>query len=263
MEQHPPLAQALGAQRLHEFLVQDLGNARPNGAGDDAHRNDRKRHDRQHHVLQMRGVQGEVARCHAHRRQHVELHGEDDDEDDAEPIMRHADAGYRDGRGQLVEPAAFGVTGDASQDRAEGEPHDRGAKSQDDGIENGALEGGRHRPPRRDRNAEIAGQDMAQPEHVLHRQRLVEAILLLEQLDRLGRGVRRHHGAERIARRDVDEQEDEHGDAERDGDYVKDPANDVCGHAVTSPPSKARRGPSGPERLDETELPAGAGYSSM
>ncbi len=81
--------------------------------------NDRKRDGRQHHVGEMRAIEGpagRVLRPDAHRRQHAQFDGEDDDQHDRQPEMRNADADQRDHRHQPVDDARLRIGRGRAQD---------------------------------------------------------------------------------------------------------------------------------------------------
>ncbi len=86
----------------------------------------------------------------------------------------------------------------------------------------------RHRPLGRDRAAEITVQHVPQPDDVLHRDRPVEAVGVLDDRDRLRRRVRRQHRLQRVARRQIHQREADDADPERDRDGEQDAAQDVA-----------------------------------
>ena len=82
--------------------------------------------------------------------------------------------------------------------------------------------------------------DPPEPDQELHRQRLVEAVGALDDLDRLGGRVGRHHGLQRVARREIDQRKTHDADAERDRDRVKDAPQDVFAHVSLRHRSQGR-----------------------
>src|SRR5687767_6444995 len=76
--------EALRPQRQHEFLGEDVERRRADHARDDAERDERQGHGGQRHVAEI--VHDAAVDGGAHGRQPVELHREDDDEDDARPV---------------------------------------------------------------------------------------------------------------------------------------------------------------------------------
>jgi hypothetical protein len=69
---------------------------------------------------------------------------------------------------------------------------------------------------------------IAEPEQVLHRQRPVEAVGMLDLRHHVLGRVGGQDGLQRVARREVDQREAHHADAERDGDCQQDAAGDVA-----------------------------------
>ena len=104
VREHPSRGQSLGAQGQHELLAQDVERGRPHDARDDSERNEGQGHGGQHDVAQVLRHARIIRR--AHGGQPVELHGEDDDEDDPRPVVRHRYADDRDAARQLVEQPA-------------------------------------------------------------------------------------------------------------------------------------------------------------
>src|SRR5215469_3113293 len=74
---------------------------------------------------------------------------------------------------------------------------------------------------------------MTEPDQVLHRDGLVEPVGRLDDGDRLGGRVGRHHRLQRVARRDVDQRETHHANPERDRDRIEDASQDVENHRPT------------------------------
>ena len=222
-------------QGLDELLVEDLRHRRAHRPGDEAHRDYREGDDRQHQVAQVLGVPfpcGRSAWPHPERRQHVHLDREDDDEDEAEPVVRHADPGDRErGRG-LVDPPSLEVAGDPAEDRPQGEPEQGSPDGEDEGVGHGDAKLGHDLAAARDGDPEIAHQHPPEPGHVLDRKRLVESVRLLEVLHHLFRRVGRHHRAQRVAGGHVHQGEDEDRHPESDRNDVENPADDVVEHVA-------------------------------
>jgi hypothetical protein len=82
-----------------------------------------------------------------------------------------------------------------------------------------------------DRAAEITVQDVPQPDRILHRDRPVEPIGVLDDRDGLGGGVRRQHRLQGIAWRQIDQRKAYDADAERDRDREQHTADDVAEHS--------------------------------
>src|SRR5262249_53123217 len=81
--------------------------------------------------------------------------------------------------------------------------------------------------------AEIAVDRAQEPEAELHRQRAIKAIDRAQLGSELGRRIGRQHRDQRIARRDVDEQEAHQRNADHDRDYINDASGDIGEHGLT------------------------------
>ena len=116
--------EALGAEREHELLGEDVERRRTHDAREDAERDQRERDRRQCHVSQV--LDGAALRRRAHRGQPVELHGEDDDEDDAGPVVGNGHADDGDGAHELVEDAPLPERGEEPDRDPDPEGEERG-----------------------------------------------------------------------------------------------------------------------------------------
>ncbi len=132
-------------------------------------------------------------------RQPAELDREQEDQHDAEPEIRRRDAPQREQVGAVVPGGAFLHRGDDAGGNADQErDHDR---------HRGELQ--RHRQLLRDqvahrhldaqRLAEVAGQHALDPVDVLHRDRLIEPVLLADLLDHGGIALLAGHDQRGIA----------------------------------------------------------------
>jgi hypothetical protein len=124
-------------------------------------------------------------------RQRIPQYREYDDQSDAQPIMRHAEAEYRNHREDLIERPAVIESGNRAESRSEGETEQRRRHSQHEGIAQRAQQLVRDLQPGKNRGAQIACQHAAHPGEVLYVKRLVEPELGAELIDhrlrRLGR----------------------------------------------------------------------------
>jgi hypothetical protein len=147
----------------------------------------------------------ESALAHAHGGEPAELDREDNHHDHAEPVMRHADADDRDpGRG-AIEQAALGIAGDEAEHQPEAEAQERGGDRKHQRVRYGDHDLTGDAFAGCDRRPEIAGHRPAKPDAVLHRQRPVIAIVVLEPLDHLRRRIGRRDRADGVARRQMHE----------------------------------------------------------
>ena len=151
---------------------------------------------------------------HAADRQPGEAHAEPEDEEDAEPEGRRRYADEHGDGDQLVLPAVLPDGGDDAEEDAE----DAGEDERRAGKEKRRIEA----LPELDDDrlvedvgaAEIAGQDVADPDQVLLGQRPVEAELLVQRLHVFGRGEGAEDGMRGVAGNQPDDEEDDDADAE-------------------------------------------------
>ena len=230
---HRPARETLGGERADEFLAEDLQHRGAHQPADHAHRDQRQRHHRKHEILQP-SVQRQRVVAHALRRQPVVQHREGQHQHDGAPVVRQADAGGCDGGEQLVRPAAVKHRGEQAEDRAEREAESRREDGEDEGVAESGDKLAPHRGRVEHRQPEVAAQRPAEPEQVLHVERLVEAERLLHLGDHLGRGLGRHQQVDRIAGDDVHKAEHDQRDAQQDGNGLDDTAGGEDEHGRVS-----------------------------
>ena len=143
-----------GAQRQDELLVQDVERRRADDPRDDAERDQRQRDRGQRHVPQV--LDESAVGGGAHRGQPVQLHREDDDEDDAGPVMGHRHADDGDRARELVERATLPERGEQAERHAGAEREHRGRQRQHEAVRERVAHVEDHRAPGGDRLAEIA-----------------------------------------------------------------------------------------------------------
>src|SRR5262249_30353125 len=177
------------------------------------------------------GGQDEVLEAAApRRREPAPVHGEDQDQHDAEPEGRKRLPQERDDRRDVVHRRiASDCRDDARGNRESERDHQRRP---------GQLERGRHplhdQTERRftvtDGLAEVALESAAQKAAVLYEERIVEAHRLPEALDVFSARVRREQHGRRIPGQMQDEEDDER-DTEQDDERLGEPTDEVRGHA--------------------------------
>ena len=123
--------------------------------------------------------------------------------------MRHAHAEHRQRRGDAVHPGIAKVAGDEAEQAAEQEADEGGHAGEHQGIADGAHHFGGDRPARGDRGAEVAVQRTPEPGGELLEPWPIEAVQLHQLLLQLDRGIGRQDGDQRIAGRDMHQQEAE------------------------------------------------------
>ena len=171
---------------------------------------------------------------------------DDDDGSDEEGGRRDEEQG-EDPRGGVEGAPGPGCREDTQRD-ADGErdEHRHQRELQRDGITPHQLVA--HGEPCDERMPEVAPQHVAQPQDILHDERLVEVERVDQGLPRLlvlARGDPEEDGHE-VAGNQVNEQEGEHRHADQRRDEEQEPLADVAGHTLTpvmpSPaPARARQ----------------------
>jgi len=82
--------------------------------------------------------------------------------------------------------------------------------------------------------AEVPAENVADPPHVLHVERLIKAKTMADNGDYFSGGVSTCEEQRRIPRCEMQEQKGHGGDPEEDRDQVEDPAQDVISHQTDS-----------------------------
>ena len=212
-------------------MTQKVADQRAYGARHDAHRDHRHRDGGQDHEAEVLPVPGPAARSRTDRGQPAELHREHDHQHHTKPIVRHRDAGDRDRGHQLVDPTVAEISGQKAEHDAEHEADQRREHRQHHGVADRADDFLGDRAPGRDRGAEIAVHGLPGPETELNRQRPVEAIGLAHLVSQRLACIRRQHRDERVAGRDMDEQETYQRHREHHGNDEDQALGDVDEHS--------------------------------
>ena len=132
------------------------------------------------------------------------------------------------------------VTGDGSKSKSEREGDKDGTGRQHDGVPERLEDLVGYRPAGRDGKPEIPGHDLAQPDEVLDRDRLVETVGFLDHHDGLFAGILRKQGLQRIARSDIDQREANDADAKGNGKSIKQTPDNVGGHGIIPPDRQSK-----------------------
>ncbi len=171
----------------------------------------------------------------ARRRQPAELHREQEDQHDAEPEVRRGQAPQRKDVRRIVPDGVFlhrrdDAGRDADQqrndDRHRGELHGHRQLLQHE-VEHLLLVA--------HQLAEVAGEHALDPEHVLHRDRLIEPILFADLLDHRGIAVLARHDHRGIARQQLLQREDQHRHEEQRRDQLQQALGEEGEHDYPSP----------------------------
>ncbi len=171
-----------------------------------------------------------AAGSRAHGRQPAERDGEDHHQHDAEPVVRHRHARDGDRRYRPVDQRVLEVARDEAEHDTQRKSDHRGGEAEDQRVADGPHHLGRHGAAGGDGGAEIALDRVGEPEHVLHRDRLVEAVFGPHLRLLLGGGVDRHHRRQRVARCDLHQHEADDGDAEGHRDHVEEALDRIREH---------------------------------
>ena len=217
-------------QRADELVAEDLEHVGAHQPADDAHRDQRQGDDRQDQMPRLLPAGRKPATAHALRRQDVEDHGENRDEDDADPVMRQAYPGDRRRRKRLVEPGAAIERGERAEHHPEAETEQRRGQGQHQGIAEGVEQLVRYRPIGKERYPKIADQQPPEPCEILDIDRLVEGKAGAQRVGNLLRHLGRHQQVDDIARSQMDQREHQHRHAEQDRHGVKQTADDIGPH---------------------------------
>ena len=157
----------------------------------------------------------------ARGRQPAEFDREQEDQHDAEPEIRRRDAPQREQVGAIVPGGALldrrdDAGGDADQegdhDRHRGELH-RHRQLLRDQVE--------HRHLDAERLAEVARQHALDPVDILHRDRLIEPVLLADLRDHVGIALLARHDQRRIAGQQMLQRKDQHRHEEQCRDQLQ------------------------------------------
>src|SRR5262245_14218653 len=162
----PPGRRALGARGACAVLPERVEHARAREANQDARHAETERERGQHQV---------PGAAPAGRRQPAEMKRERENEERAEPVGRHADAGEtRDAHQPVEQRAAAHRRHDAERERDHDRDQERGGRQ----LERRGQSGGderRDRLAKRDRLAEIPARDTAEEHQELRAQRPVQS----------------------------------------------------------------------------------------
>ena len=235
-------------------LVLDVERRCPRDAGDDRERNRPERDRGQDQMpdriperlrisLQDRIEDVEVGRVRPFReevlaaraRQPVQLDREDVLQEQAEEEDRDRDPDQRREQARVVEPAPVLLGGEEAEREADDDREEHRRQRELDGSREAVLELVRDRPGRRDAGPEVAVHGRVEVPPVLHVHRLVEAVLVVDACDLLGRGVLAEQCFGRRARQGMNPAEDEDGQPEEDRDEQQQPADDEAKHLVSPP----------------------------
>src|SRR5580704_16456523 len=119
-------------------MAEDLEHVGAHQPADDAHRDQRQSDNRQDQMPGLLPTGRQAAPAYALRRQDVEDHRKNRDEDDTDPVMRQAYPGYRRRRKRLVEPGAAIERGERAEYYPEAEAEHRRGQGQHQRVAEGA-----------------------------------------------------------------------------------------------------------------------------
>ena len=233
MPEHAKFRQPLRAQPRDKLLAQDLRDQRPHGSRNDPHRNDRHRDRRQDHVAHVFPVpypRFRAAGSSARRRQPAQDGREDDDENHAEPVVRHRHANDGDEGRKLIEPGVTEIASDKAEERPQHETDECRQRRQRQRVHHGLGDFQNHRTIGSDRRTEITRDRPAEPLEELLVVGTVEPVEHHHLLLQVFRRIRRQHRDKRISRRHVHEQKADKRHAKHDGERVDNAFRDVDEH---------------------------------
>ena len=199
-------------------------------------------HSRHDHVLEHVQV-GLLPheRTQPARRQPAQGDGEQEDEDEAEPVSRHAEREHRDEEDQ---PVGHGVLLDRGDDPRP-DPDDDGEQARRPGQQHGDPEllhhQGQHGTALLDGDPPISLQDVPEPSEILHVGGIVEAVFLAQGLSRLGRGEDAHQDVDGVSGSKLDEGEYDGRRAEEHRYQEEEPPSQEPEHFAVGPAWSHRR----------------------
>jgi len=176
-------------------------------------------------------IDDRVCRISTADRQPVQVDGEEDDHHQAEPEVRHRQPDERECRRRVV-------LGSPASDRRDDTGRDADQRAEQHRQER-ELE--RDRDPRDDRvrdrqlprvEAEVAADRVRDPFHVLHGQRLVEPVLVVDRLDDVGVAVLAAERLRRASRQRPHADEDDDAREEHDDQGGSRLAKEEAAHVV-------------------------------
>src|SRR5439155_13151513 len=132
--------------------------------------------------------------------------------------------------------------GDSDRD-AEGDGQDDGRRRELHGGGEAPQQIGEYRVATDNRHPEVAADDLADIDAVLLPERAVEPEVGADLRHLLGRRALAEHGERRVPRNQMNETEDEDGDAEEDGDDSQATLDGVPPHRLILPGSRSATGP--------------------
>src|SRR5690606_24760829 len=232
----------------HVVAVQLLDHRGADHAGEGAGHGDRQRDRGQGDVAQIGGGVLEEPDPAGHQG------GEDApaagdlaeplDHQDREPERRGGESGDRQHADHLVDPAVAEQGGEHAEDRGE---HDRDGETEEGQLQRDREGAGDHLGDGHVSagGAEVAAQHPAEEGEVAQPDRVVQAVVLPVQLQRLGGGRLPEREPGGVRRRERHDDEDEQGDAEdhqRQGEQSSPYQADELGHAVLRGRARGRGG---------------------
>ena len=199
----------------------------------DQRRVDHAEHDRRQHQVMQPIAQGHTRIAVARHRKPAERDGEDLHQDEAEPETRDACAQHREPREELID----GLAAPYCRDDAAGNTDERRDQDRKQRQEEGWLRAFgqrlRHRPLQKDRLAQIAVGQLAQPVDELQRQRLVEPVRCAQLGDVGGSRLFTEHHRGGIAGREPRDEKHDRRHQQHHDHHACETRCEIPGHGVT------------------------------
>ncbi len=235
-EQHPVRRQPLEVRRAHVVRLQHVHGTRARHAHHVGEARQRDGHRRQDEIRERR----HEARIRGDRRLGVEpseLDREDGDQDEAADELRQADEGERADRDEVVDPGVLAQGCDQSQKDAERHVEGERRGGQHQAVAQPLEDHRPHLCVHARRVPPVAAHVAAQPVHVLHGRRPVEAELVSQLGLRLLGGVpAEDHGGHVAGEHRRRPEDDDRGERHRQQHETETP-EDELEHQATSPSS--------------------------
>ena len=174
-------------------------------------------------------------------RQPAELDREQEDQHDPEPEIRCRDAPQREQVGAIVPGRPLLHRGNDARGDADHKGNDGRHQSELQRHRQLLRDQAQHRHPVAQRLAEVTGENALDPVDILHRDRLIEMVLLADLLDHGRIALFAGHHQRRVARQQMLQREDQHRHEEQCRDDLQDPLAEKIQHEVIRVPGAAQR----------------------
>jgi hypothetical protein len=177
----------------------------------------------------------------ARNREPTEPHAEHDQQDDADPKPRHHHRHHQRRANELIERAVFPQRRDDPEREGDHDRQERGPKNEQHRDREAVAKERRNAHPELDGVSEIQLRKIAQIDHVLLPEGLVQPKLAIERGDRVRAGIRAQHDPCRVPGDGLDQQERDQRDPEEHRDHLHQPPHNVLSTTHVRPLAVSRK----------------------